>query len=162
MIYCGFKLPMTPFQMEVLKALGISPCQLHCNSWWMLVTLEAWFRRNKEFLGTDRPTTNVLWHFFQISKVDVDWLSMKNRHPGTKLIRGDAEPKFRKADRWNHRFYFLANPSSYPECQGGTFNWRPLPKTFKSPVARGDRALIEKIEALISRKKIYYAKFFNT
>jgi hypothetical protein len=155
MIDCGFKLPMTAFQRELLEALKISPCQLHSNAWWMLTSVEHWFKENHEALGTDRPTIHVIFKFFKFAKNDSDWVSMKANPKEPKLFSSSIGkiPEFSRPNRWNHRYMFLLNPDTLPEIQGVPKDWKPLPTgTFPSPPCQGDFELCEKVKTLIKRK----------
>ncbi|RDX87039.1 hypothetical protein CR513_31532, partial [Mucuna pruriens] len=82
----GIKLPFTAFERSVLRALNVTPSQLHPNSWA--------FVRAFELLCEDWdrvPSLGVFLWFFSVKKFSkVGWLSLRGR-PRRKLLKSFLE-----------------------------------------------------------------------
>ena len=156
MIEHGFRLPLTAFRRDLLTALSIAPSQLHSNAWWIITAFEAFFTRNAGYLQTDSPTVGSFLYYYKVQLHSSDWLTVKTRPKRTKLIDTRDEPKYAKANRWNHHFYFLECPDSCNLMRGIRFEWRVLPeKPFQEPSFNVDPGLIKRIERLVKGNLMY-------
>jgi hypothetical protein len=150
MVEHGFQLPATPFRKELLAYLRISPGQLHSNAWWVITTIEAWFAENWEFLGTSRPTVGLLLYYYYFSALNDDWLQMKKRLGRLVLVNTNSDKKFNKANRWNHRFFYLTRPTPAPLLDGIQMEWRSFKNDpYHESSFAVDESLIAWVNSLI-------------
>jgi Putative gypsy type transposon len=76
---CGFRLPLSRFTKDLLRAWDITPSQLTSTSWCVIVSFEITFHEFQGILGTDQLTLPIFDHYFSLAIANHDYLSIKRR-----------------------------------------------------------------------------------
>jgi Putative gypsy type transposon len=85
----GFRLPLSKFVKDLLRAWDITPSQLMSTSWCVLVSFEIMFHEFQEILGMDQPTLPVFDHYFNLAIANHDYLSIKCRQGGLEIFNSN-------------------------------------------------------------------------
>jgi hypothetical protein len=143
---CGFKLPLSDFEMELLGCLDVAPAQVASTSWCTIASFQSLFEQFKP-LRAFAPTINLFSYFFQASISSDDYVSFKTRSipnesrrifaPSTALSRIHA---------WNEGWVYLRRPEKIRTLEDIRIEWRPLTIKNKTQTIRLPQELSEREE----------------
>lgn len=101
----GVKIPLTPFEMDVLKYLNVAPSQIHPNSWAFIRGFEIVCKAFDL-----EPSVAVFFHFYGTKDINKGtWIAV-SAHAGKRLFPQYAS-NYKK--RWHDTF---ARVQGAPEC----------------------------------------------
>lgn len=153
---CGFRLPLTPFQIKLLEYLQAPPAQLSPAAWCYITSFERLFIEFEE-LQDYEPSLPLLFHYFSLA-VTSDFYSLKKKTAKKLEIfiseSGKGQP-LSKVDYWNEGWVYIPNSKEVPSLRTISPAWRSLLTAGIPPFSEmktcADTEAIEKIEELVSR-----------
>ena len=143
---CGFKLPLSDFEVDLLGCLDVAPAQVASTSWCAIASFQSLFEEFKE-LKSFEPTVNLFSFFFQASISNYDFVSFKARSvPGESRRIFAQSTALSRIHAWNEGWVYLRRPEKVLSLQDMRVEWRPLTINNKAQTIRLSQELSEKDE----------------
>jgi hypothetical protein len=143
---CGFKLPLSDFEVDLLGCLDVAPAQVASTSWCAIASFQSLFEEFKE-LRSFEPTISLFSFFFQASISNYDFVSFKARSvPGESRRIFAKSTALSRIHAWNEGWVYLRRPEKVLSLQDIRVEWRPLTINDKAQTIRLSQELSEKEE----------------
>lgn len=123
---CGFRLPINPFEEELLKTLDVPPSQLTSTSWCTIASFGRIFSEFGKELGYVKPTIALFAHFFTVAVTSKDFMSIKKKVTAPSLFDTVGNPRLQKIDAWNEDWAYITTPGKVRSLDGLRISWRVL------------------------------------
>jgi Putative gypsy type transposon len=150
---CSFRLPLSKFIKDLLRAWGITLSHLISTTWCMIISFEIKFHEFQEVMGMDQPTLSVFNHYFTLVIANHDYIFVK-RHLGDMEIFDLSNPRISQIDTWNEGWVYVKNPQDCRYLRGLKYSFTPL-QSGKKPTlgdclpSTSDLEVINKIRVLV-------------
>jgi len=131
----GLRLPLTPFERELLTEINTAPAKLHPNSW----AFVRGFQILCEYLGIP-PSVDVFLHFFEVKKQGKSlWMSFSG--VDSRIILTLFQNSFKG---WRGKFFKVRATKFDPTAlEGFPLYWSEKPLSTK-PKALGELAFADR------------------